>query len=135
MLEFASQLFVCMAPNNQAFAAATKAILAANGFSFQVHDSLWHCFANALIHYQLLIQEVDAEVQRLAHVTLRSVDSETELDDDALGALRLDESTPLKSRKYINAQHTTSIPKEALLADSSPAPLPSSSGTPSEYLQ
>ena len=100
-----------------------------------MHDSLRHCFANALIHYQLLIQEVDAEVQHLAHVTLRSVDSETDLDDDELGVLRLDESTPLKSHKYINAQHTTSIPKEAPLADSSPALLPSSSGTPSEYLQ
>ena len=78
---------------------------------------------------------MDAEVQCLAHVTLRSVDLETELDDDALGVLRLDESTPLKSCKYINAQHTTSIPKEAPLADSSPAPLPSLSGTPSEYLR
>lgn len=134
MLEFASQLFVCMALNNRAFAAATKVVLAANGFSFRVHDSLRHRFANALIHYQLLIQEVDAEVQHLAHVTLRSVNSEMDLDDDALDALRLDESTPLKSRKYINAQHTTSIPKEAPLADSSPAPLPSLSGTPSEYL-
>ena len=104
MLEFASQLFVCMALNNQAFAAATKAILAANGFSFQVHDSLWHHFSNVLIHYQLLIQDVDAEVQCLAHVTLRSVDSEMDLDDDALGALHLDESTSLKSCKYIKCQ-------------------------------
>src|SRR6266850_5673443 len=46
ILEFAAQLFVHMAPNNQAFAAAIEAILTANGFSFRVHNSLWHCFAN-----------------------------------------------------------------------------------------
>ncbi len=34
ILEFAAQLFVHMAPNNQAFAAAIEAVLTANGFSF-----------------------------------------------------------------------------------------------------
>ncbi|KAF8325312.1 uncharacterized protein EI90DRAFT_2158000 [Cantharellus anzutake] len=66
MLEFASQLFVCMAPSNRAFAATTEAVLAANGFPFQTEDSLWRRFPSALLHYQILVQEVDTEVQRLA---------------------------------------------------------------------
>ncbi|KAF8342109.1 uncharacterized protein EI90DRAFT_2903948 [Cantharellus anzutake] len=66
MLEFASQFFVHMAPNNHAFVATIEVVLAANGFPFQTEDSLQRRFSNALLHYQILIWEVDAEVQRLA---------------------------------------------------------------------
>ncbi|KAF8339510.1 uncharacterized protein EI90DRAFT_2834872, partial [Cantharellus anzutake] len=62
MLEFATELFARMAPNNRAFAAATEAVLAANGSTFQSEDSLWRRFANTLLHYQILVEEVHAEV-------------------------------------------------------------------------
>jgi hypothetical protein len=151
MLEFASQLFIRMVPNNRAFAATIEAVLAANGFSFQTQDSLWCRFSNALLHYQILVQEVDAEVQRLARVSLQlanadatcpagkdadpavSISDDVTDNDNVLGALKLNETTPLEAWKYLNARHTTSIPTDTPSAH--PSCLPPSSETPSEYLR
>ena len=103
-----------------------------------MHNSLQCHFTNALLHYQILVEEVGAEVQHLAFLSLQlaNVGAARPLEKDAEPnvVLRLDESTPLESHKYINAQHTTFIPKEIPLAGPSSTPLPSSSRTPSEYL-
>ncbi len=103
-----------------------------------MHNSLRCHFTNALLHYQILVEEVGAEVQHLAFLSLQlaNVGAAQPLEKDAEPnvALRLDESTPLESCKYINAQHTTFIPKEIPLAGPSSTPLPSLSRTPSEYL-
>jgi CxC1 like cysteine cluster associated with KDZ transposases len=65
MLEFVAELFLHIAPNERDWAAMLVKHLRAHGYHFVTADSLHHCFANALAHYQQLVRLVDAEVEKL----------------------------------------------------------------------
>ena len=65
MLEFVAELFLYIAPNERGWAATVVKYLKAHGYCFATGDLFHHHFANALAHYQLLVQLVDAEVEKL----------------------------------------------------------------------
>ncbi|KAF9509100.1 hypothetical protein BS47DRAFT_1373566 [Hydnum rufescens UP504] len=65
VLEFASELFVHMGPNEQAWAATMTKYLKACGHEFATVDSLHRRFANALSHYQVLVHLVNAEMVKI----------------------------------------------------------------------
>ncbi|KAF9507226.1 hypothetical protein BS47DRAFT_1271201, partial [Hydnum rufescens UP504] len=64
MLEFVSDLFVNMAPNERAWAATLMKYLKAHGHEFATGDSLRQRFANTLAHYQVLVRLVKAEMTK-----------------------------------------------------------------------
>ncbi|KAF9515411.1 hypothetical protein BS47DRAFT_1274067, partial [Hydnum rufescens UP504] len=65
VLEFASELFVRMGPNERAWAATMTKYLKARGHEFATADSLRRRFANALSHYQVLVRLVNAEMAKI----------------------------------------------------------------------
>ncbi|KAF9504092.1 hypothetical protein BS47DRAFT_1374422 [Hydnum rufescens UP504] len=65
ILEFALELFVRMGPNEQAWAATMMKYLKARGHEFATADSLHRRFANALLHYQVLVRLVNAEMAKI----------------------------------------------------------------------
>ncbi|KAF9508734.1 hypothetical protein BS47DRAFT_1302366 [Hydnum rufescens UP504] len=65
MLEFISELFCHIAPNERGWVATLTKYLKTHGYCFAMGDSFCHCFANVLAHYQQLVELVDAEVEKL----------------------------------------------------------------------
>jgi hypothetical protein len=65
ILEFASELFVHMGPNEWAWAATMTKYLKARGHEFATEDSLHQRFANALSHYQVLVHLINAEMAKI----------------------------------------------------------------------
>ncbi|KAF9504217.1 hypothetical protein BS47DRAFT_1308549 [Hydnum rufescens UP504] len=95
VLEFASELFVHMGPNEQAWAATMMKYLKARGHEFATADSLCRRFANALLHYQVLVHLINAEMAKII--------------DSFSGPLTypvLDETTPIPFRNYTNAHNS-----------------------------
>jgi CxC1 like cysteine cluster associated with KDZ transposases len=64
MLEFVSELFCHIAPNERGWAATLTKYLKACGYYFAMGDSFCCHFANSLAHYQQLVKVVDAEVEK-----------------------------------------------------------------------
>jgi len=119
MLEFVSELFVNMAPNERAWAASLTKYLKARGHEFATGDSLRRRFANALAHYQLLIRLVKAEMTRITSVFRESLNSASTPPAPAL-----DEKTPIPARVYMSAHNSTG-----------PIKVDSSQERPSAYLE
>ena len=63
MLEWAATLFLHMAPNVQAWTDNVEIMLKQQGYIFETSNSFHHHFNSALVHYQLLIGLVDAEMR------------------------------------------------------------------------
>ncbi len=105
MLEWACTLFLHMASNVQAWADTVEIMLKHQGYSFRKSHSFHHCFNNALIHYQMLIRLVEAEMTRMTNGVHPSASS----DEAATGTtaagitLTLDELTPIDAHQYCNA--------------------------------
>ena len=121
MLEWATTLFLHMALNVHTWATATEIMLKHEGYAFNTSDSLHHHFNNALVHYKMLIQLVNAEVVQMVNAVPppqmchtetptppasfshnQYCDSSTEHAPSLL-PITLDESTPINGRKYQNA--------------------------------
>ncbi|KAF8325319.1 uncharacterized protein EI90DRAFT_2836798, partial [Cantharellus anzutake] len=62
MLDWASMLFLHMAPNIQAWTTTAEIMLQRERHHFETASSFRHRFSNSLVHYQLLIRLVDAEM-------------------------------------------------------------------------
>src|SRR5258708_14237025 len=62
MLEWACTLFLHMASNMQAWADTVEIMLNHQGYSFRKSHSFRCHFNNALVHYQILIRLVEAEM-------------------------------------------------------------------------
>src|SRR5258705_9832128 len=103
MLEWATTLFLHMAPNVCAWTMTTEIMLKQEGYAFDTSDSLHHHFNNALMHYQMLIQLVNAEMGQMVNAIPSP--SQNQHCDDMIPPLpiTLDESTPINGRKYQNA--------------------------------
>jgi hypothetical protein len=65
ILEFASELFVHMGPNEWAWAATMMKYLKACGHEFATADSLCWQFANTLLHYKVLVCLVNVEMAKI----------------------------------------------------------------------
>ena len=65
MLEFVSELFVHVSPNDRAWAATLEKYLKTRGHVFKAKDSLRRRFSNALLHYQILVRLVNAELEKV----------------------------------------------------------------------
>src|SRR5260221_889722 len=91
MLEWATTLFLHMAPNVHAWTTTTEIMLKREGYAFDTSDSLCCCFNNALMG-----QMVNAIPSP----------SQNQHCDDMIPPfpIMLDESTPIDGRKYQNAQ-------------------------------
>ncbi|KAF8326594.1 uncharacterized protein EI90DRAFT_2929882 [Cantharellus anzutake] len=66
MLDWASTLFLHMAPNIRAWTTTAEIMLQREGHHFGTASSFRRRFSNSLVHYQLLIRLVDAEMDRMA---------------------------------------------------------------------
>ncbi|KAF8318546.1 uncharacterized protein EI90DRAFT_3133151 [Cantharellus anzutake] len=66
MLDWASMLFLHMALNIRAWTTTAKIMLQCEGHHFETASSFCRRFSNSLVHYQLLIRLVDAEMDRMA---------------------------------------------------------------------
>src|SRR5260370_33592163 len=92
------------------------------GYAFNTSNTLHHCFNNALVHYQMLIWLVNAEVAQMVNAVPppqmchtetptppapfshnQYCDSSTEHAPSLL-PIMLDESTPINRRNFKNAQ-------------------------------
>ncbi|KAF9507239.1 hypothetical protein BS47DRAFT_1366763 [Hydnum rufescens UP504] len=103
MLEFVASLFLHTAPNERAWAMTLVEYLKAHGYEFATGDSFQQRFANALVHYQVLVWLVRAEITRIVQDDKRGLISE------------LDERMLVHEQGYLNVQ---SDPK--LFANSTP---------------
>lgn len=117
MLEFVSELFVHMAPNERAWAATLTKYLKARGHEFATEDSLRRRFGNALAQYQVLVRLVHAEVTKVTNHFRES-------DSSDLPVPMLDEKNPIPARVYTNAHNLSGSVKGVESQDS-----------PSMYLQ
>src|SRR5258708_7795444 len=105
MLEWACMLFLHMASNVQAWADTVEIMLKHQGYSFRKSHSFHHRFNNALIHYQMLIRLVEAEMTWMTNGVHPSASS----DEAATGTtaagitLTLGELTPIDAHQYCNA--------------------------------
>src|SRR5260370_1731352 len=105
MLEWACMLFLHMALNVQAWADTVEIMLKHQGYSFRKSHSFCCRFNNALVHYQMLIRLVEAEMTRMTN----GVHSSASSDEAATGTTAagitptLDKLTPIDARQYCNA--------------------------------
>src|SRR5260221_1584963 len=105
MLEWVCMLFLHMVSNMQAWAETVEIMLKCQGYSFRKSHSFCHHFNNVLVHYQMLIRLVEAEMTRMTNGVHPSASS----DEAATGTtaagitLTLDELTPIDARQYCNA--------------------------------
>ncbi|KAF9514366.1 hypothetical protein BS47DRAFT_1295139, partial [Hydnum rufescens UP504] len=100
MLEFMSELFVHLAPNEAAWADMLVKFLARQGHVFKAQDSLHQQFGSALAQYQVLVHIVDAEINKQISVGHHEVLSHDPADWDNIAPEmivlpKLDESTPI----------------------------------------
>src|SRR6266436_3518755 len=107
MLECACTLFLHMVLNVQAWADTVEIMLKHQGYSFRKSHSFRCHFNDALVHYQMLIQLVEAEMTRMTNGVHPSASS----DEAATGTtaagitLTLDELTPIDACQYCNAHN------------------------------
>ena len=92
MLEFVAKLFLYIAPNERGWAAMVVKYLKACGYCFATGDSFRCHFANALAHYQLLMQLINAEVEKLVDHS-RTLLSSCEDVPISMAPPQLDETT------------------------------------------
>src|SRR6266436_1716940 len=97
MLEWACTLFLHMASNVQAWADTVEIMLKCQGYLFRKSHSFCHRFNNALVHYQMLIRLVEAEMTQMTNgVHPLASSDEAATGTTAAGiTLTLDELTPM----------------------------------------
>src|SRR5260370_20141228 len=107
MLEWACTLFLHMVSNMQAWADTVEIMLKCQGYSFRKSPSFCHHFNNVLVHYQMLIRLVEAEMTRMTNGVHPSASpNEAATGTTAAGiTLTLDELTPIDARQYCNAHN------------------------------
>src|SRR5258708_6978852 len=105
MLEWVCTLFLYMVLNMQAWADTVEIMLKHQGYLFRKSHSFCCCFNNALVHYQMLIQLVEAEMTQMTNgVHPLASSDEAATGTTAAGiTLTLDELTPIDARQYYNA--------------------------------
>ncbi len=107
MLECTCMLSLHMVLNMQAWADTVEIMLKHKGYSFRKSHSFHCCFNNALIHYQMLIRLVEAEMTQMTNGVHPSASS----DEAATGTtaagitLTFDKLTPIDAPKYCNASN------------------------------
>jgi Kyakuja-Dileera-Zisupton transposase/CxC1 like cysteine cluster associated with KDZ transposases len=103
MLEFVAELFLHVAPNERGWAETVVKYLKTRGYCFATGDSFRRRFANALAHYQQLVQLVNAEVEKLVNCWRDEprVGGEPSM---STSIPELDGKTPVSERQYLNAQ-------------------------------
>src|SRR5260370_31561882 len=74
MLEWASTLCLHMALNIWAWTDTTEIMLNCQGYNFQSGNSFCHHFNNALVHYQLLVHLVEAEMKHMTDELCPTID-------------------------------------------------------------
>src|SRR6266436_5657666 len=105
MLEWVCTLFLHMASNVQAWADTVEIMLKCQGYLFRKSHSFCHRFNNALVHYQMLIRLVEAEMTQMTN----GVHPLASSDEAATGTTAagitptLDKLTPIDARQYCNA--------------------------------
>src|SRR5258708_20315436 len=67
MLEWATTLFLHMAPNVCAWTTTTEIMLKREGYAFDTSDSLRCRFNNAFMHSQMLIRLVNAHICQMVN--------------------------------------------------------------------
>src|SRR5258707_13349103 len=107
MLEWACTLFLHMVSNMQAWADTVEIMLKRQGYSFRKSHSFHHRFNNALVHYQMLIRLVEAEMTRMTNgVHPLASSDEAATGTTAAGiTLTLDKLTPIDAHQYCNAHN------------------------------
>ena len=106
MLEWACTLFLHMASNVQAWADTVEIMLKRQGYSFRKSHSFRRRFNNALVHYQMLIRLVEAEMTRMTNGVHPSASSDEAATGTTAAGITptLDELTPIDARQYCNAR-------------------------------
>src|SRR5260370_31861567 len=105
MLEWACMLFLHMASNVQAWADTVEIILKRQGYLFRKSHSFHHHFNNVLIHYQMLIQLVEAEMTQMTngvHPSASSDEAATATTSSGI-TLTIDQLTPIADHHYCTA--------------------------------
>src|SRR5258708_12357323 len=105
MLEWACMLFLHMVSNVQAWADTVEIMLKRQGYSFRKSHS-FHCrFNNVLVHYQMLIQLVEAEMTQMTNGVHPSASSDEAATGTTAAGITptLDKLTPIDARQYCNA--------------------------------
>src|SRR5258708_4836845 len=105
MLDLACMLFLHMASNVQAWADTVEIMLKHQGYSFRKSHSFCCHFNNALVHYQMLIQLVEAEMTRMTNGVHPSASSDEAATGTTAAGITptLDKLTPIDARQYCNA--------------------------------
>ena len=94
-----------MASNVQAWADTVEIMPKHQGYSFRKSHSFHHHFNNALIHYQMLIQLVEAEMTWMTNGVHPSASSDEAATGTTAAGITptLDKLTPIDARQYCNA--------------------------------
>src|SRR5260221_8014051 len=105
MLEWVCMLFLHMALNMQAWADTVEIMLKHQGHSFRKSHSFHHHFNNALVHYQMLIQLVEAEMTQMTNGVHPSASSDEAATGTTAAGITptLDELAPIDACQYCNA--------------------------------
>src|SRR5260370_2823150 len=105
MLEWACTLFLHMVSNMQAWADTVEIMLKHQGYLFRKSHSFHHHFNNVLVHYQMLIRLVEAEMTWMTNGVHPSASSDEAATGTAAAGitLTLDELTPIDACQYCNA--------------------------------
>src|SRR5260221_8471861 len=94
-----------MASNVQAWADTVEIMLKRQGYSFRKSHSFCHHFNNVLIHYQMLIQLVEAEMTWMTNGVNPSASSDEAATGTTAAGITptLDKLTPIDACQYCNA--------------------------------
>src|SRR5258707_1838885 len=105
MLEWVCTLFLHMALNMQAWADTVEIMLKHQGYSFRKSHSFCHHFNNVLVHYQMLIRLVEAEMTWMTNGVHPSASSDEAATGTTAAGITptLDELTPIDACQYCNA--------------------------------
>ena len=105
MLEWACTLFLHMVLNMQAWADTVEIMLKHQGYLFRKSHSFCHHFNNVLIHYQMLIRLVEAEMTRMTNGVHPSASSDEAATGTTAAGITptLDKLTPIDAHQYCNA--------------------------------
>src|SRR5260370_10143830 len=105
MLECTCMLSLHMVLNMQAWADTVETMLKHQGYSFRKSHSFHCCFNNVLIHYQMLIRLVEAEMTQMTNGVHPSASSDEAATGTTAAGITptLDELTPIDAHQYCNA--------------------------------
>ena len=144
MLEFAVILFMHLAPNEMAWCNALTTFLSKRGNIFDMKDSLRRRFGTALHQYQILMQVVNAEMDKQIGVARQAVLSQnsTKRDGVMFEVIPLPEinvTTPITHQLYVSALSSDGIsirePTTSTSSHGNPTvPNPHPCHTPSDYI-